>query len=610
MGRPKTMTEAIPGIRKMLVKFRPYIVKHRALIFRSFLALFATVALKILEPWPLQFVFDHVLIPQDTAIGLPAWFLELGPVGFIVAAGLALILFIGGRALATYSYKVGFALVGNKVLTDVRSALYHHIQHLSLSYHNQSRNGDLIVRVISDIGMLKDMTVTALMPLLASVLVLVSMIGLMFWMHWQLALVALITLPLFWLPTIRLTKKIQTVSRKQRSREGAMASTAAESISAIRVVQSLSLEDTFSSVFASQNNKSLKEGVKAKRLSVKLESSVMVLVAFSTALVLGYGSYLVLHKMLTAGELLVFLAYLKSAFKPMQDFAKYTSRIAKASAAGERVISVLEEESDITDRPDAIEAPAFKGELSFEEVSFSYEEGHPILSDLSFTIEPGKTAAFVGPSGTGKSTTASLLQRLYEPVEGRIRIDGSDIRGFTLSSLRSQMSVVLQDNLLFAASIQENIAMARSDATLDEIMEAARLANAHTFISALPQGYNTEVGERGVTLSAGQRQRIAIARAAIRKAPILLLDEPTTGLDEGNLSTITQALERLSTGKTTILITHDLAHASRADIIFYIHGGRIIESGSHQELLARGGHYARAYSQQQQKNLPDFVETF
>jgi ATP-binding cassette subfamily B protein len=301
---------------------------------------------------------------------------------------------------------------------------------------------------------------------------------------------------------------------------------------------------------------------------------------------------MVLAHQLTAGDLIVFLAYLKSAYRPVQDFAKYTVRLGKASAAGERVIDLLERVPDVRDLPGATMAPEFAGKVTFDHVHFAYQHSQPLLENVNTEVQPGSHVALVGPSGGGKTTLLSLILRLYDPCQGRVMIDGKDIRSFTLESLRAQISVVLQDNTLFATTIRENIAFGAQGASAEEIEAASRLANAHDFIAALPLGYDTVVGERGVTLSHGQRQRIAIARAAIRKAPILILDEPMTGLDRKNEREVLAALERLYCNRTTFLITHDPRHASSADLIIYLEQGRIVEKGTHDSLLSANGRYA------------------
>jgi ATP-binding cassette subfamily B protein len=369
-------------------------------------------------------------------------------------------------------------------------------------------------------------------------------------------------------------------------------------VGAIQLIQALSLEGLFTRLFCRQNLESQKEDIKASRLTAALGRTVGFLIATSTALVLWYGGSLVVAGDLTPGELLVFLAYLRSAAKPMQEFGKYTGRIAKATGAGERVLDLLDRTPEVRDLPTAVPAPPLAGAVRFEGVRFAYDPGQCVLEHIDFEVRSGRRIALVGPSGIGKSTLANLLLRLYDPQEGRVLIDGRDIREYTLVSLRSQISVVLQDTLLFAASVRENIGYGAPDSSPDAIEEAARLANAHEFILALPQGYDTVLGERGVTLSGGQRQRLAIARAALRKSPILILDEPTTGLDEENERAVMEALERLAQGRTTFLISHDLHLAARADVVLYLENGRVLEHGSPGDLIEGDGRYATLYRQQ------------
>jgi len=597
MKRRRTFQQSLPGLGRIIGRLWPEIRKHRLLIVGSLLALLAEVALRALEPWPLKFIFDRVLeVKPHGSRTASLHFLDSLPAGALLGvAALAIIVFTGLRALAEYANTIGFALVGNRVLTQVRAQVFRHLQGLSLSFHTRARSGDLILRVMGDIHMLKDVVVTAALPLLANTLILLGMVALMFWLHWKLTLLALVVLPLFWLSTLSLTRRIQQAARNQRMRESAMAASAAESIGAIRIVQALCLEGLFADIFCKRNLQSQKEDVKSARLMAALGRTVGFLTAISTALVLWYGGHLVLDGELTAGDLLLFLAWLRAATKPVQEFAKYTGRLAKASASGERILDLLERTADVRDLPGAVVAAPFQGAVRFEAVSFGYEKNRPVLRDLSFEIRPGQHVAFVGPSGIGKTTILSLLLRLYDPKRGRVLIDGRDVRDYTLASLRSQIGIVLQDSVLFAASVRENIIHGFSGANREEVEAAARLANAHDFIQAMPEGYESIVGERGVTLSGGQRQRIAIARTAIRKASILLLDEPTTGLDEQNQQLVMAALDRLTEGRTTLLVTHDLQTAARADLIFYLDHGQMLETGSHADLLQANGRYAAMF---------------
>src|SRR3989441_1827981 len=594
MAKPVKLREKLPGLWRISKYFWPHARKYKGLMAASLFALFAEVGLRLMEPWPLKFVFDRILVSggQRNRLSFIPRLDGVDPMIALAVAAVAVVAITGLRSLASYWPTIGFAQIGNRVLRKVRSQLYRHVQYLSLSFHTKAKTGDLVVRVISDVGMLQDVAVTALIPTIAKVLIVTSMVGLMFYLNWQLALIAVSVFPLFWLRTVTLTHRIREVAQKQRRQEGAMAASATESINAIRTVQALSLEETFAQTFSNESERGLKEDVKGKRLSATLERTVDVIIALATALVLWAGTRLVLRGAITAGDLLVFLAYLKSAYRPVQDFAKYTTRLAKAAAAGERVIDLLERVPDVRDLPGAVRAPAFAGRVQFDGVAFAYERGQNLLEEIHLDVQPGQHIALVGPSGGGKSTLLSLVLRLYDPQRGRLLIDGRDIREFTLESLRAQISVVLQDNVLFAASVRDNIACAAPGASMAEIEEAARLANAHEFISLLPKGYETVLGERGVTLSQGQRQRIAIARAAIRKAPILILDEPTTGLDKRNETAVLQALDRLDSARTTFLITHDLSQAVKADQILYLENGRIVERGTHGELMRLNGRYA------------------
>jgi ATP-binding cassette subfamily B protein len=620
MTRPQSLPQAWPGLKRSFEHFWPYLRQYRLLLIGALLALLAEVALRALEPWPLKYIFDHLFAGKHHSRlpSLPTALEGMSPAAFLTIAVLAIVVLTGLRVLADYASTIGFAVVGSRVLTKVRSQLFSHVQNLSLSFHNRAHSGDLILRVMSDVNQLKDVLVTAALPLIMNVLLVIVMLGVMFWINWRLALIALIPLPLVWLCTTSFSRKIHQAARKQRKREATMASSASETIGAIKIVQSLNLQELFADSFSRTNKKGLKADLQSTRLTAALVRAVGFLIVASTALVLWYGAQLVLGGELTPGELLVFMAYLKNAFRPIQDFAKYTGRLAKAAAAGDRVLELLRQTADVHDLPGAVPAPAFRGEIRLEGVSFAYEPQRYVLEQIDFEVKPGQQVALVGPSGIGKSTLVNLLLRFYDPQRGRILIDGRDIRDFTLASLRAQVSAVHQDTVLFAATVRDNIAFGAWGATpltlpsppgageegrvrgvtAEEIETAARMANAHEFIQELPKGYETVLGERGVTLSGGQRQRIAVARAAVRKAPLLILDEPTTGLDEENERIVVEALERLAEGKTTILIAHDLRLAARADLVLYLENGRLLEHGSHRELLTGNGRYAALYRQQ------------
>ena len=603
MSKLQSLPKILPKIVRIFRHFSPYLRCHRFMAFGSLCALLGEVGLRLLEPWPLKFVFDYVIGQSNDTVPADLHFLrDISPMALLTLSALAIVVIAGFRAACSYSKVIGFALIGNRVLTDVRNDFYRHLQTLSLGYHSKAKSGDLVVRIIADIGLLKDVTVTAFLPLIGNVLILLGMVIVMFMMNWRLALVSVLIFPFFWFFSTRITRRVHEVVHKQRKRQSAMASTAAESLGAIKTVQALSLEENFTDAFTSQSKKDLKDGVKAKRLAAGLERTADLLIATGTALVIWYGSTLVLRNVLTPGDIIVFLAYLKSAFRPLRSFAKYTARIAKATAASERILNVFEEKPEVRDLPGAVTAPSFQGKVHFDHVHFAYDPDAIVLKDFNFDAGAGQKIAIVGASGIGKSTLVGLLLRLYDPADGRVLIDGQDIRDFTLKSLRSQIGVVLQDNLLFSGTIKENIAAVIPEAKQQDIEAAAKLANAHDFIMTQPQGYETLVGERGSTLSRGQCQRIAIARAALLNTRILILDEPTTGLDKANEQNVIQSLLKLAHGRTTFIVTHNLDFAAFADQILFIDYGRVVELGNHHELVAKNGRYASFYQSQVNKN--------
>jgi subfamily B ATP-binding cassette protein MsbA len=370
------------------------------------------------------------------------------------------------------------------------------------------------------------------------------------------------------------------------------------------VVQAYTREDYEQSRFERENRQLVAMGIQASTLRAALVPVADLLVAIGTALVLWYGAHEVLTGGLTVGTLLVYTAYLSRLYGPMRDLSKLSDTMYRASVGMERIYGVLETERAVRDLPGARPAGPLRGQIEFEHVSFGYRAKTPVLKDISFRIEPGQIVAVVGSTGAGKTTLASLIPRFNDPARGCVRIDGCDARSYTLASLRSQIALVLQETILFYGTVRDNIAYGRPDATLEEIIAAAKTANAHEFITALPEGYDTLIGERGMTLSGGQRQRIALARAIIRDAPILLLDEPTTGLDASSEALVVEGMVRLMAERTVLVIAHRLSTIMRADLILVVEHGEIVERGTHQELLARGGRYAELYELQFRGQAP------
>lgn len=560
----------------------------------ALLAVAAGSAMDLLEPWPIKIVLDYLLQSRK----LPGWMaIVVGWIGsdrlailnFAVIA-VAAIAIVG--AISSYLENYLTTRAGQWIMHDLRRTLYHHIHRLSLAEHDEKRTGDLIGRVTSDIDSVQDFVTSALLGIVASVLTLFGIIGVMLWVNWYFTVIALSIVPILSVVVYYFTRRIKKTSRAVRKKESELVSIVEEVFSSIRLVKAFAREDYEEERFEQQSLDNVETALNARAIKMKLAPIVDIIVAIGTCLMLGYGARLVMAGTLTAGDLVLFLFYLGKMYKPIRDLSKMTDTVSKAGVGLERIREIMDTESAVRDMPHARRAPAFKGAIEFKNVSFAYSPDQPILKDVSFKIEPGRVAAFVGPTGSGKTSIINLVARFYDPVSGTVNIDGRDIRSLTIKSIRDQISFVLQDTLLFRVPIWQNIAYGRPEATRTEIIRAAELANAHEFIEKMPEGYDTMVGERGVTLSGGQRQRIAIARAVIRNTPILILDEPTSGLDAQSEQMVFDALERLMKEKTCIVIAHHLQTILHADEIFVVKDTELKERGTHEELLKAGGFYA------------------
>jgi ATP-binding cassette subfamily B protein len=573
---------------------RPY---WKQLAF-AFVAVLGETFSDVLEPWPIKIVIDNILQSKR----VPGWLAgfvsgafgenKLAVLNFAVAAvaGIAVV-----GAISSYVEKYLTTSVSQWVTHDLRRTLYNHIQRLSLAEYDKTQTGDLISRVTSDINAVQDFINSALLGIVVNVLTLVGMAGVMFYINWRFTLIALSIAPALFAVVYYLTRRIKKASREVRKKESELVSVVQEVLTSVRVVKAFAREDFEVTRFESQSLENVETALEARGIKAKLSPIVDVMVAAGTCLVLAYGARLALSGQISAGVLVVFLLYLGKMYKPMRDLSKSTDTVSKAVVGYERIEEVLDIEARVRDLPGARKAPRFKGKIEFDHVNFAYDDKIPVLKDLSFETEAGQVAAIVGPSGVGKSTIISLIPRLYDPQSGTIRIDGVDIRRYKLKSLREQISFVLQETLLFHTSVWENIAYGKPDASPDQIIRAAKEANAHEFIVQLSEGYGTMVGERGITLSGGQRQRIAIARAIVRNTPILVLDEPTTGLDSSSEQAVIEALERLMKGKTCIVVAHHLSTIRHADVIFVVKESELMEKGTHDQLLAAGGLYAELY---------------
>lgn len=565
------------ALRRTVGLIRPHLGGQRRLLAGGGLLLVLEVVFRVLEPWPVKLVVDAVTRSLGADLGGP------GPTAttqLLLAAGLATISLVGLRAVSNYGSTVCFALGGSRIATQLRARVFDHVQGLSRSYHGTARSGDVVQRLVADVGRLQEVGVTAGMPLLVNCFTLVAMLGVMAWLDPYLALISLGAILLFLLSSRTSTGKITSASRKTRRSEGDLANIAQETMAGMVHVQAYGMEGERSRHFRGSNAKSLKEGVKARRLAAALERRTDVLVGIATAAVLFLGGTRVLQGAMTPGDLVIFLTYLKTSMKPLRDLAKYTGRIARASASGERVADILDVEPDIVSPPHPVSVGSVRGALSLEQVDLEFEPGVPVLQQLSLSVRPGETVAVVGPSGSGKSTVISLLLRLLDPVGGSVRLDGVDLRDLDLTELRGAMALVQQDAILFTGTIQDNIVQGDPDATPEQVDRAARLARVTEFTDRLPDGLQTVVSERGTSLSGGQKQRISLARAFLRDAPVLLLDEPTTGLDPENVELVSQAIRNLARGRTCVMVTHDLETAGWADRLVLIEEGRVAWQGA------------------------------
>jgi ATP-binding cassette, subfamily B, bacterial len=514
---------------------------------------------------------------------------------------LAVILIAAIGAIGTYVEKQTITAVGQRVMHELRRTFYWHIQRLSMAYHDNKRTGDIISTVTNDIDSIQSAVSSGVLDALYYSLTLIGMIAIMFYLNWRFTLVALSVIPALFLLVYTFTKRIKKASRALRKKEAEMVSTLQEVLSSIRIVKAFGREEYEQKRFEEESIESVDLALQARNIKAKLAPGVEIIVACGTALVLWFGARQVLSGALTPGVLVVFFLYLGKMYKPMRELSKMSDTYSKAMIGWERIKDFLSIDLQVRDLPGAQTAPNFQGTIELEHVSFGYLPGRLVLKDLSLQVKPGQVAALVGATGSGKSTLISLIPRFYDPQSGAVKIDGVDVRKYKRKTVRQQISLVLQDTLLFRASIAQNIAYGKPEATHSEIVEAARLANADEFIDRLPEGYDTMIGERGVTLSGGQRQRIAIARAIIRNSPILILDEPSTGLDAASEKLVLEGLERLMENRTTIMVAHRLATIQKADVIFVLRDGAIVERGRHEELLAANGLYAQFYHLQSKK---------
>jgi subfamily B ATP-binding cassette protein MsbA len=577
---------------------RPY----RGTLAIIFSAMLVETLMSLAGPWPLKIILDNVVGDKKMAPWLHDILRPLLEHGnrmhiALIAAGLYVAIAALG-ALASYIDNYYTESVGQWVAHDLRMKVYNHLQKLSLGYYNTHQTGPILSTLTSDISTIQGFASGSTLDILVDMLTIVSMLVLMFMLNWDFTLIAVAVTPFLLLFVSRFKKAVKSATKEVRKEQSAIVATVQQGLESMQVVKAFGQESAEEDMLRAVSQATVAAALKARSVKALLSPVVTVVVAGCTAVVLWRGAALILAGTMTVGSLTVYLAYLSRFFKPVKDLATTTNAIAQVTVGVERVREILDTDTVIPQKDDAVEPTVLKGEIVFEHVAFSYEADAPILTDVSFTIRPGEFVGIVGPTGSGKSTVVSLIPRFYDATAGSVRIDGVDVRDYRLKGLRDQIGYVLQDTVLFHGTILENIAFGNPAATREEIIAAAKLANADEFIQRMPQGYETPVGERGSTLSGGQRQRIGIARVMVRNSPILLLDEPTAALDSESEKLVIDALETLMKGRTVIAIAHRLTTIRDANQIIVIAGGVVAEDGSHAALLQKNGIYAELYRTQ------------
>lgn len=569
---------------RLLAYIKPYKKRLAAAVVCIIMAAGANLYL----PWIIKDMIDDVLMSKDMLM------LNL------IAAGILVVMFTRGVFYYGQSYLVSY--VGQRVIIDVRSVLFRKFQKMPLSYYDRQQTGTVMSYITNDVSAMQSAIVDNLIELVTESSILIGSLAMMIYLDWKLSLLTLMTIPLVGFAMKIFGRKLKRSSTVIQERAAEITSLLQESISAIRVVKSFVRETYEIKRFEEQNWRNFQAAMKNVKLSSLLTPTVEFLAAIAVTFIVWFGGYEVVNEVITAGELVAFLTYAVNLANPVKRLSRVYAAIQRAMAAADRVFAVMDLDEKIIDVPGAKPLPPIKGEVEFRDITFSYKEGQPALQHISLKAEPGQMIALVGPSGSGKSTIANLIPRFYDVDSGTISIDGHDIRQVTADSLREQIGLVPQETMLFSTTVMENIRYGRLDATDEEVIEAARAANAEEFIKDLPEGYNTRLGERGLNLSGGQRQRLAIARAILKNPRVLILDEATSALDTESEKIVQDALDKLMVGRTSFVIAHRLSTIFNADQIFVVENGHLREHGTHEELLAAGGLYSNLYNIQFRQN--------